>query len=417
MPVSDNNIKEKVRELPESPGVYLFKDAKGKIIYIGKAKYLKKRVQSYFSRQLDSKAQAMVARISDLECRLAPSESQAQMQEAALIKKHQPQYNTTLKDDKTFPWIRISREEFPLISIARRKKSKGQDQAEYFGPYTNVDLLRQAFKLIRRIFSFRSCKKIPKQTCLYYRLKLCPAPCVGKINSSRYRDIIKEIKLFLDFRYEELINSLSSKMQEAAESENFEEAARVRDQINALGAVGNFSSTAASYNELEDLKALLELDKIPERIEAFDISNIQGKSACGSMVSFYKGRADKNNYRRFRIRTVSGIDDYKMIAEIVNRRYCRLVKEQLALPDLILIDGGKQHLLVVQRELEKLNLAIPLASIAKDRENIYLRGKDYPVHLDSDTPALNLIRRIRDEAHRFAVTYHRILRRKKVLGK
>ncbi len=413
----DNKLKNKVAELADLPGVYIFKDALGAIIYIGKAKALKKRVQTYFSRQLDSKTQAMVSRISDLEFRLVPSESQAQILEAALIKKHQPQYNISLKDDKTFPWIRISNEEFPLVSIARRKKSEPRGQAEYFGPYTNVDLLRQAFKLIRRIFSFRSCRKLPKQACLYYRLKLCPAPCVGQISSSQYHDIIKEIGMFLDFRYEELINKLSAKMKEAARAENFEEAARIRDQINALGAIGNISSSAGSYNELEDLKALLGLKIVPKRIEAFDISNIQGKSACGSMVSFYKGRADKNNYRRFRIKTVSGVDDYKMLTEVVGRRYNRLVNEHLALPDLILIDGGRSHLLTAKRELDKLNLEIPLVSIAKDKENIYCRDENYPIRLDSDTPALNLIRRIRDEAHRFAVSYHRLLRRKKVLGK
>jgi len=402
--------------LAEAPGVYIFKDAGDKIIYIGKAKSLKKRVQTYFSRQLDSKTQAMVSKISDVDFRLVPSESQAQILEAALIKKHQPQYNVTLKDDKSFPWIRISNEKFPVISIARKKKSEKEGQAEYFGPYTSADLLRQALKLIRRVFGFRSCRKLPKNECLYYRLKLCPAPCIGKISSGRYCDIIKEIGMFLDFRYEELINKLSAKMKEASDRKDFEEAARIRDQINALGAIGNVGSSATSYNELEDLKALLGLDKIPQRIEAFDISNIQGKSACGSMVSFYKGRADKNNYRRFRIKTVSGIDDYKMIREIVGRRYSRLVGEHLTLPDLILIDGGRSHLLVAKRELDRLNLAIPLASIAKDKENIYYRDKEYPIRLDSDTPALNLIRRIRDEAHRFAVSYHRLLRRKKVLG-
>ncbi|MFA4984581.1 MAG: excinuclease ABC subunit UvrC [Candidatus Omnitrophota bacterium] len=415
--MTDRMVKDKVRDLPESPGVYVFKDSAGEIIYIGKAKSLKKRVQTYFSRLLDSKTQAMVSKICDMEYRLTSSESQAQILEAALIKKRQPQYNITLKDDKSFPWIRITNEEFPIVSIARRKKSERKGEAEYFGPYTNVDLLRQAFKLMRRIFGFRSCRKLPKNECLYYRLKLCPAPCTAKIKSSEYREIIREIEMFLDFRYEELINKLSGKMKEAADSKDFEGAARIRDQINALGAIGNVSSSAASYNELEDLKGLLGLGELPERIEAFDISNIQGKSACGSMVSFHKGRPDKNNYRRFRIRNVGGIDDYKMIAEVVGRRYLRLVEEKLSLPDLVLIDGGRQHLLVAKRELDKLGLDIPLVSIAKDKENIYTREKDYPIRLDSDTPALNLIRRIRDEAHRFAVSYHRILRRKKVLGK
>jgi excinuclease ABC subunit C len=357
----------------------------------------------------------MVAKIADIEYRLTPQEAQAQILEASLIKQYQPQYNISLKDDKTFPWIKISDEEFPLVSICRRKKIDLDDKASYFGPYTNVDLLRQAFKLMRRVFAFRSCKILPKEPCLYYRLKLCPAPCAGKIDSRQYKDIIYQIRMFLDYKYEELLDVLGRKMREAVAESRFEEAAKIRDQINALGAIGNSSARAISLNELEDLKALAGLPHPPYRIEAFDISNIQGKSPCGSMVSFYKGKADKNNYRRFLIKTVSGIDDYKMIAEVVSRRYFRLVDERLKLPDLILIDGGKQHLLVALRELEKLKLNIPLISIAKDRENIYTKDKDNPIKLEADTPALNLIRRIRDEAHRFAIRYHRLLRKKKLL--
>ncbi len=410
-----SNIKEKVAKLPDSPGVYIFKDTGGEIIYIGKAKNLKKRVQTYFSRQLNSKTQAMVAKIAEIEYRLTPTEAQAQILEASLIKEHQPQYNISLKDDKTFPWIRISNEEFSIVSVCRRKKIDMQDKAVYFGPYTNVDLLRQAFKLMRRVFAFRSCKTLPKEPCLYYRLKLCPGPCAAKINSRQYKEIIYQVRMFLDYRYEELLAALSRRMQEASRDSRFEEAALIRDQINALGVIGNNKSGAVALNELEDLKALAGLAQAPYRIEAFDISNIQGESACGSMVSFYKGSADKDNYRRFRIKSVSGIDDYKMIAEVVSRRYSRLVNERLGLPGLILIDGGRQHLAVALRELEKLKLSIPVISIAKDKENIYTKDKDYPLKLKQDTPALNLIRRVRDEAHRFAISYHRLLRKKKIL--
>lgn len=410
-----NLLKDKVTNLPESPGVYIFKDSQGAIIYIGKAKVLKKRVQTYFTRQLSSKTQAMVAKITDIEYRRTPTEAQAQILEASLIKQHQPQYNISLKDDKTFPWIKISAEEFPVVSICRRKKINPLDQATYFGPYTNVDLLRQAFKLMRRVFPFRSCKTLAKEPCLYYRLKLCPAPCLGGVRPGQYKEIICQIKMFLDYKYEELLDALSRKMKEASAQSRFEEAAKRRDQINALGAIGNSSGSALSLNELEDLKALAGLSNLPYRIEAFDISNIKGESPCGSMVSFYKGRADKDNYRRFRIKTVSGIDDYKMIAEVVSRRYSRLAEGRFKLPDLILIDGGRQHLLVASRELEKLKLNIPLISIAKDKENIYTRARDYPLKLEADTPALNLIRKIRDEAHRFAISYHRLLRKKKFL--
>ena len=413
-----NQLKEKVSGLPESPGVYIFKDAGGEILYIGKAKALKRRVQTYFSRQLDSKTQAMVAKIADIEYRLTPTEAQAQILESALIKEEQPHYNIDLKDDKSFPWICITNEEFPRVSICRRKKHEKPGEAVYYGPYTNVKLLRQAFKLMRRVFGFCTCKcerENRKRPCLYHRLGLCPAPCAGKISAKAYGEIIDEIKLFLESKYEMLIEKLSRKMLEASKDSRFEEAAKIRDQINALGAIGNTSGGALSLNELEDLKAMAGLPHLPYRIEAFDISNIQGKSACGSMVSFYKGEADKNNYRRFRIKTVLGIDDYKMIAEVVSRRYSRLVDERLKLPDLILIDGGKQHLAVALRELEKLKLNIPIISIAKDKENIYSKNKEHPVKLEQDTPALNLIRRVRDEAHRFAISYHRLLRKKRFL--
>jgi len=412
-----NKLKNKISGLPEAPGVYLFKDSRRKIIYIGKAKSLKKRVQSYFTRLLSAKTQALVSKIGDLEYRLTSSESQAQILEAALVKEYQPQYNISLKDDKSFPLIRISDEIFPIVSIYRRKNPGMKDGALYFGPYTNAGLLRQALKTIRRIFGFRSCKKMPKQICLYGRIKLCPTPCIGQISISRYKEIIKDVILILESKHQELLGKLYLRMKKASTRQQFEEAAAIRDQINALSAIANAADTGAEVNPVEDLKNLLRLNKLPERIEAFDISSISGQQACGSMVSFYKGLPDKNNYRRFRIKTITAIDDYKMLAEVIQRRYLRLLKENLVLPDLVLIDGGKAHLLVASRQLLSLDLKIPLVSIAKDKENIYTIGKTKALRLDSDTPALNLIRRVRDEAHRFAISYHQLLRRKKTLGR
>jgi len=412
-----NKLKDKIANLPQTSGVYIFKDAGGKIIYIGKAKALKKRVQTYFARDLSTKTQVMVAKIADLEYRLASSEAQAQILEAALIKERLPQYNISLKDDKSFPLIRITKEDFPIVSLYRRKKAIANDTALYFGPYTNVKLLRQALKIIRRIFGFRSCKTLPRKACLYGRLELCPAPCEGKISAGQYQQIIKDITLFLGSGQEALLEKLSLRMKEAASEHKFEEAAKIRDQINALTAVGPTRSGAPDFRGLKDLKKLLKLNKLSLRIEAFDISNIFGKEATGSMVSFYKGSADKDNYRRFRIKTVRAIDDYKMLAEVVRRRYFRVITEKLPLPDLVLIDGGRGHLLTAQKELKKLGLEIPLVSIAKEQENIYSNKRARPIKLKSDTPGLNLIRKIRDEAHRFAVSYHHVLRRKKIIGK
>jgi len=412
-----DKLKSKVADLPQAPGVYIFKDSRGKIIYIGKAKSLKKRAQTYFSRRLDTKTQAMVSRIADMEYRITPSEIQAQLLEACLIKDNQPQYNIDLKDDKSFPWIRINDEEFPLISILRRKKLQEDGRSLYFGPYTNAKLLRQAFKAMRRIFGFRSCKKMPKQACLYSRLKLCPAPCIGKISSRDYREVIQRIKLFLESKHEELLQELAGEMREAAAMKNFEQAAKLRDQINALSAIGRVKPGFTSIDELEDLKNLLKLDRLPERIEAFDISNISGREACGSMVSFYKGIPDKNNYRRFRINTVGAINDYAMLKEVIRRRYSRLINENLTLPDVVLIDGGKGQLGIAEEEMNALKIKVAVVSIAKAREEIYAPGRKRAIRLKPDSPALQIIQRVRDEAHRFAVAYHHILRRKKIIGK
>jgi len=409
-------LKNKIASLPDACGVYIFKDSRGSILYVGKAGSLRKRVQSYFSRYLSSKTQALVSKIENIEYVLSPSDAQAQLLEASLIKTKRPPYNTSLKDDKSFPLIKITAEEFPLVSLCRRKGQEAGDSALYFGPYTNAGLLRQALASLRRIFGFRSCRIMPKRSCLYYRLNLCPAPCIGKISPARYAEMIKNIELFLGSRNEELLARLSSRMRKAAEKRDFEEAAKIRDQINALSTVTHTGQEKTSIDELQDLKNLLRMHKLPERIEAFDISNISGAGACGSMVSFYRGNSDKNNYRRFRIKTVKNIDDYGMLREVIQRRYSRLLAEGLSLPDLILIDGGRGHLAVAARVIKALALHVDLISLAKDRENIYLPAKDNPIKLKADTPALNLIRRIRDEAHRFAIKYHHLLRHKKLLA-
>jgi len=412
-------LQDKISSLPNQPGVYIFKDAGGKIIYIGKAKSLKKRVQSYFSRLLNSKTQALVSKIKDVEFILTPGESQAQVLEAVLIKDNQPYYNISLKDDKSFPLIKISHEEFPVVCVCRRKRQDGSDSAAYFGPYTNAGHLRQALKFIRSIFGFRSCRVMPKKACLYSKLGLCPAPCVGRITAIEYKELINQISLFLESKYEELLSKLALKMRQAAALKDFEEAAKSRDQINALSVFKNKSSVSNSVltEELIGLKDLLNLDKIPRRIEAFDISNISGRLATGSMVSFYNGVPDKNNYRRFRIKFVSGIDDYGMLKEAVMRRYAGLKRENACFPDVVLIDGGLSHLKAASGEIRKLGLKIPLLSIAKEYENIYLLGRSSPLRLKTDSPVLNLIRRIRDEAHRFALAYHHVLRRKEMLTK
>ncbi|MBU0504052.1 MAG: excinuclease ABC subunit UvrC [Candidatus Omnitrophota bacterium] len=412
-----SNLKNKVDALPLSSGVYFFKDGEGKIIYIGKAKSLRKRVKSYFNRPVDGKTQVLVSKIKDLEYMSTPTDSQAQILEARLIKEKQPHYNIDLKDDKSFPWVRISAERFPQISVCRRKKIDKKDKSIYLGPYTSAQLLRKALVMVRKIFGFRSCRRMPKTACLDYRLKLCPGPCIGVISSAGYNEVIDNIKMFLDSRFEELLSRLYRNMNEAAIKQQFEEAAGIRDQINALSAVRRNAPAVYPRDELEDLKQLLKLNRLPRRIETFDISNISGCEATGSMVSFFNGIPDKGNYRRFKIKTVLRINDYAMIREVVGRRYSRMDRENLKLPDLVIIDGGKSHLLAALDEIRKIGISLNLISIAKDKENIYIKGKKDPVRLDRDTPGLNLIRRARDEAHRFALKYHHLLHKKKILGK
>jgi excinuclease ABC subunit C len=320
-----------------------------------------------------------------------------------------------LKDDKSFPLVRIGNEEFPVVSVCRRKEAK-KDGAFYYGPYTNADSLRQELKNMRRIFGFRSCKAMPRKACLYYRLNLCPGPCEGKISKVDYHELIEQIKLFLSSRYEELLYKLAGKMRQFSVARRFEEAGRVRDQINILSVFAQGRIHSTGLNELEDLKILLKLKVIPERIEGFDISNISGKQAAGSMVSFYNGLPDKDNYRRFRIKSKIDIDDYAMLREVMSRRYSRLKFEGRSMPDLILIDGGKGHLAAGKQVLDRLGLGIAVISIAKEKEQVFVPGKSQPLRARIDSPALNLIRRVRDEAHRFALKYHHLLRKKRTLG-
>lgn len=409
---NQKTLKENILSAPDSPGVYLIKDKAGKVIYIGKAKSLKKRLSTYSGGGLEAKTAAMVSNAMDIELRLTQTEGLALLLEAALIHKYEPRYNVALRDDKSFPYVKITDEEFPAVCVTRKVET---DSGRYFGPYTNAKLLRQALKVIRKYFPYRSCKKMPKIPCIYYRIGLSPAPCAGKINKAEYAGTIKSISLILEGKSDTLIKKLTKEMHLAARQRKFEEAAALRDKILSLSSLG--TEYHMPQAGLSDLKDLLGLKQLPMRIEGFDVSDIYGKEACASMVSFQDGSPDKDNYRRFRIKAVEGIDDYAMIREAVARRYSRMIKEGLLLPDLILIDGGRWHLESAQRELVKLGLKIPLVSIAKEEENIYTTARERPLKLSHDTPALNLIRRVRNEAHRFALSYHHVLRRKMLIGR
>ncbi|MDP8266949.1 MAG: excinuclease ABC subunit UvrC [Candidatus Aceula meridiana] len=412
------DIKKTIKSIPLSSGVYLMKDKKDRVLYIGKAVSLRKRVQSYFRvHKNDPKTDALVLEIFDINYIVTASEAEALILEASLIQKFRPKYNIDLKDDKSYPFIQITKEDFSRVSVVRPRMKKIQKIAKFFGPYVNAKLIREALVIIRRIFHFRACRIIPKKACLDFHIGLCDAPCINNVSKKEYRCIIRNVCLVLEGRKDDLYRGLRKQMEGFSQKKEFEKAAKVRDQIQAIGALYTGSADVNYFKEAEQLQRALSLSRRPERIEAFDISNIMGQQAVGSMVSFLNGKPDKKNYRRFRIRETKGIDDFRMMAEVVRRRYMRLKKEKALFPDLILIDGGKGQLSSAKFELDKLEVQVPVVSLAKRNEELFLPQKRNSISLKKDSLGLRLVQRIRDEAHRFAVSYHRKLRGKDVFEK
>lgn len=409
---NDRLIKE-VKDLPSVSGVYLMKDDAGRVIYVGKAVDLRKRVQSYFrKRTMVSKTDFLVEKICDLDYILTESEAEALILEAALIKQYQPKYNVDLRDDKTYPYIEITGEDFPRIAIVRPRQRAAD--SVYYGPYTSVTLIREALQIIRRIFPFRTCDPMPDKACLDFHMGLCAAPCEKKQTRQEYQKTIRRVQWILQGKKDLLYKRLSQDMQKFSQTRCFEKAAEVRDQIRAIGALYSGTGDVNYFKEAEQIQRAFHLVRLPQRIETFDISNTMGHQSVGSMVSFLNGRPDKAHYRRFRIKTVEGIDDYQMIAEVVRRRYQRLRDEKKLFPDLIIIDGGKGQLSAACRELSLLGVEIPIVALAKREEEVFLPGRRKPVVLFKDSLGLKLLQRCRDEAHRFAVAYHRTLRGKTV---
>jgi excinuclease ABC subunit C len=409
------NLSQKIALLPLTSGVYLMKDAGGNIIYIGKAISLRRRVQSYFRGKTQGlKTDLLVANIADIEVIHTHSEAEALILEAALVKEHLPKYNIDLKDAKSYPYIEITGEEFPLVSVVRFVKDlQKKKRAKYFGPYVDAKLIREALVLIRKIFPFRSCTVLPSKACLYHDMGLCDAPCIDKISAEDYRRNIKSIMLILEGRKDDLYRALKLEMESLSQAKDFEQAGKVRDQLRAIGALYSSSPDANYFKEVEQLQRALDLPRPPERVECIDISTTMGERAVGSLVSFLNGKPDKSHYRRFRIKSVEGMDDFKMVAEVVRRRYGRLKREGAAYPDLVVIDGGKGQLAAAYAELKELDADIPLISLAKREEEVFLPGKRHAVILSRDSLGLRLLQRVRDEAHRFAIAYHRKLRDKK----
>lgn len=532
------HLKEKLAILPDQPGCYLMKDKQGTVIYVGKAKVLKNRVRSYFTGSHDGKTLRLVGKIVDFEYIVTSSNLEALILELNLIKKHDPKYNIQLKDDKTYPFIKITAEKQPRLLITRNVK---KDKGKYFGPYPNAQSAHETKKLLDRMYPLRKCSNMPDKVCLYYHMGQCLAPCVKEVTEEQNKEIVDEIIKFLNGGHKEVRSELETKMYEASEKLEFERAKELRDQIAHIDAImekqkmimsdlvdrdvfgyavdkgwmcvqvffvrkgklierdvsmfpiydepeegfltfiGQFYENSSHFKPkeivvpgsidselverfleveatqpkrgkkkdlvelanknakiaLEEKFYLIERDEertikavdhlgkqlgieTPYRIEAFDNSNIQGTNPVSAMIAFIDGKPAKKEYRKYKIKTVQGPDDYESMREVVRRRYTRALKESLPLPDLIIIDGGKGHLAAVSDVLEnELGLYIPMAGLVKDDKHktshLIIGDPPEPVMLERNSQEFYLLQRIQDEVHRFAITFHRQLHGKSVI--
>jgi len=435
------SLVEKLHAFPRTPGVYLMKDDRGRVIYVGKALSLRNRVLQYFQRaaDLEPRKREMVAQVYDVEFVPAESEVDALLQEARLIKDTRPPFNVRLTDDKTFPYLEITiREQFPGVYFTRTPAAEG---TKLFGPFVSAAGLRAAIGELQRIFLFRTCRLDIREEdpnrryyrpCILYSIKRCTAPCAGHIDRESYRKSIRRLGRFLAGGRTEVIHELTREMKGLAKGLKFEEAARVRDQLRAIQALADRGRIdehlqpevfAPTFDPAEGMKALgeiLEAARPVRTIEGVDIANLGAREAVGSLVPFIDGRPFKAGYRRFRIRTVEGQNDFAMIHEVVLRRFRRLTEELSVLPDLVLVDGGLGQLHAAATALDAVGPKERphLVSLAKQDEEVYILGKaeSEPLHLPRTHPALKVLQAVRDEAHRFAQHYHHLLRQKAVFG-
>jgi excinuclease ABC subunit C len=481
MPTTDQ-VRDKVSQLPHKPGVYLMRDRFGTVIYVGKARDLRKRVSQYFhpSRRLgwDLKFNALVDAIHDFDFHVVKSDADAVLLEGKLIKEFRPRYNVSFRDDKRFLLLKVNlNDPIPRFTLTRLKQDDG---ARYFGPFASSGALRRTLTLVRHKFNLRGCRPLTPgendyKHCLYAHLKFCTAPCIGNATREQYLMQVQAACDFLDGECKEMQEQIEAQMKQAAAELDFERAAQLRDLLADLRRTtkktGKYTRLPSSLpsatdpdRDLAELAKVLGLPAPPQRIEAFDISNISGTFSVASMVSFEHGRPDRANYRRFRMKTVEGQDDFACMAETVRRRYTRVLKEAaereqtagarpaeegkrgkgekerapsdggssspllplspaatlsqqalISLPSLILIDGGKGQLNAACAELAALGLGhIPVIGLAKEFEEIYQPGQREPLRLSHDSGALKLLQRVRDESHRFANTYNAQLRLKKI---
>ncbi|MFH1826495.1 MAG: excinuclease ABC subunit UvrC [bacterium] len=408
--------QEKLKRLPNKPGVYLFKDKSGAVIYVGKAKSLRKRVGSYFKRQTDIKTTILISRLADIDYILAGSELDALILENQLIKQYKPRYNIALRDDKSYPYLKLTiNETWPRLFLTRRRQKDG---ALYFGRFQG-GMVREIIKLVKKLFPIRWCVETPmrlrQQDCLYSRIGVCSAPCIGSISKVKYRGLVRGIVLLLEGRFNKAIKQLEKEMSQASKEQDYERAAELRDRVNILNKLSETiilrrEPAPRQFQAIAELQGALKLKNPPMRIEAFDISNIQGSNIVGAMVAFLGGSPLKSDYRKFKIKSVSHkANDVAAIYEIVNRRYNGPLAKTLPWPDLVLIDGGLAQVNSARKALAK---EIPIIGLAKKEEEIYFPGRFKSLCLPKDSQPLKLLQRIRNEVHRFAIAYHRQKRKK-----
>jgi excinuclease ABC subunit C len=430
-PVPSEKLAKILESLPETPGVYFMKDAQGRTLYIGKAKNLRNRVCTYFTESYgDPRIRTMVSKIEDIEVLQAPSEVDALLMEARLIKDVQPRYNERLKDDKSFTMLALTRfDDYPKVWVVRETD---EVNAETYGPFTSAGDLRDAVRVLQKIFKFATCsldmrESDPKRRffrpCILHAIRRCTAPCADRVTRERYLADIEMLRKFLKGGRDEVVAGLRERMKAASKSLAFERAAELRDQIKALEGLSKRSEldylegdiTPMDPREgLDELGRVLGLSGPPRTIEGVDIAHVQGGESVGSLVNFVDGIPFKSGYRKYRIKTVQGIDDYAMIREVVTRRFRRLDEEGKVFPDVLLIDGGVGQYNAAKGALDALGVSPPvLLSLAKEEETLIRDGK--PVPLEKSSPALRLMMYVRDEAHRFAQYYHHQLRRKALI--
>jgi excinuclease ABC subunit C len=425
----------KARQFPQEPGCYLMKDNRGVVIYVGKAKNLRSRASTYFqARAVAEYRLNWVHEISDIDYLQCDSEVDALLTESRLIKDIQPRNNKELKDDKTFPYLMITtREDFPRVEVTREPRTSG---VKLYGPFANAGALRGALQVLQRVFKFRTCSLDIEEgdqrwrwfrPCLLASIRQCTAPCNLRIDKEEYRKDIKRLMQFLDGGKKRLLEEMRAEMQFASKELLFEKAARLRDEIKMLerlderGEIDTHAQPEVFYIDpkkgLAGLKKVLKLPEMPRTIEGFDIAHLQGGDTVASLVQFIDGLPFKPGYRRYRIRSVDGIDDFRSMYEVISRRFGRLAEEQSAFPDLLLIDGGKGQLNAALAAFRDCEITPPtILSLAKREEEIYIPGADSPLRLSRHSFALRLLQYVRDEAHRFAQHYHHLLRKKTNLG-